>query len=104
MSNLKKIEEYTLHNLIGKGSFGEVYYTQKEKSSIPLATKIIQKELADSKQYFKYFANEIMFLQNITHENIIKMDSFKKTLHHYYIVMEYCNGGTVKDNYKKYLG
>ena len=103
MSNLKKIEEYTLHNLIGKGSFGEVYYTQKDKSSIPFATKIIRKELADSKQYFKYFANEIMFLQNITHENIIKMDSFKKTLHHYYIVMEYCNGGTVKDNYKKYL-
>ena len=102
MAKIIKIDNYNLLHLIGKGAFGEVYYTKEENSNIPYATKIINREMADSPKYFKYFANEIMCLQNLCHKNIIKLKEFKKSKNHYYIIIEYCNGGTLKDNFEKY--
>ena len=102
MAKTIKIDNYNLLYPIGKGCFGEVYYTKEDNSNIPNATKIIKRELADSKKFFKYFANEIMSLKNLCHKNIIKLKEFKKTNNHYYIIIEYCNGGTLKDNFEKY--
>lgn len=102
MAKTIKIDNYNLLYPIGKGCFGEVYYTKEDNSNIPYATKIIKRELADSKKFFKYFANEIMSLKNLCHKNIIKLKEFKKTNNHYYIIIEYCNGGTLKDNFEKY--
>ena len=102
MAKAIKIDNYNLLYLIGKGTFGEVYYTKEENSNIPYATKKIRRELADSQKYFKYFASEMMSLKNLCHKNIIKLKELKITKNHYYIIIEYCNGGTLKDNFEKY--
>ena len=39
MSKIKKVDEYILKNRIGKGAFGEVFYTEKQGSNLPYATK-----------------------------------------------------------------
>jgi serine/threonine protein kinase len=97
------IDNYCLTELIGKGSYGEVYYTKKynEPNNI-YATKKMKKEKVEAQDYWKYFTNEINILRGIDHKNIIKIKDLKKTTHHYYIVMEYCNGGTLKENFRKY--
>ena len=103
MSKKILIDNYYLTELIGKGSFGEVYYTKKpdEPNNI-YATKKMKKERVEAQDYMKYFTNEINILKEIDHNNIIKIKDLKKTTHHYYIVMEYCNGGTLKENFRKY--
>ena len=98
----RKVDEYTLNECIGKGSFGEVYYTTKEDSSIPYATKRFNRENVEKKENISYFINEITILKEIYHKNIIKIESLKKTKNHYYVIMEYCNGGTLTENVDNY--
>ena len=96
------VDEFNLEKIIGKGSFGEVYYTSKKGSNIPYATKRMKREKVEDPSYIKYFINEITILKEIYHKNIIRIEALKKTANHYYIIMDYCNGGTLKDNYYKY--
>ena len=95
-------DKYHLKEIIGEGSFGKVYKTFKNGSNIPLATKRIKKEKVENPDYIKYFINEVTILQNIDHKNIIKVESLKKTNNYYYIIMEFCNGGTLRKNFEKY--
>ena len=99
---MKKIADYRLNESIGKGSFGEVYLTTKEKSNKKYATKVMKREIVEEPNYLKYFKNEITLLSNINHKNCVKLESLQKTTHNYYIIMEYCNGGTLKKNYEQY--
>jgi len=103
MAKKMLIDNYYLTELIGKGSFGEVYYTKKtnEPNNI-YATKKMKTEKVEAQDYLKYFTNEINILKEIDHNNIVRIKDLKKTSHHYYIIMEYCNGGTLKENFRKY--
>ena len=96
------IDEYTLLKSIGKGAFGEVYLTSKQGSSQLFATKKVSKLKADSPSIKKYFINEIQILREIKHKNIIHFETIKHTVHNYYIITEYCNGGGLSDCLKKY--
>ena len=48
------------------------------------------------------FKNEIIILQNLNHPNIAKFVDVKKSKNHYYIIMEYCNGGELYEALEKY--
>ena len=102
MSTIKKVDEYILKNRIGKGSFGEVYYTEKQGSNLPYATKKMSREKVEEPNYLKYFINEITILKGLFHKNIVRIECLKKTSHNYYIIMEYYDGGTLKQNFVKY--
>ena len=95
-------DEYNLENCIGKGTYGNVYYTTKKGSNIPYATKRMKRETVEDPSYLKYFINEITIPRQLFHKNIVKIEALKKTGKHYYIIMEYVNGGTLKDNFNKY--
>ena len=96
------IDELTLLKFLGKGSYGEVYLTKKEGKSELFATKKMDRKFADQPQVSKYLKNEISILRELKHKNIVKLEDVKVTKNHYYIVMEYCNGGSLSDCLKKY--
>ena len=96
------LDEYTLTKFLGKGTFGEVYLTTKRDSAFLFATKRMNAELVDDPKYKKYFNNEITILRRLYHKNIIKLEALKKTMNHYYVIMEYCNGGTLTQCLEKY--
>jgi len=96
------IDEFTLVKSIGKGAFGEVYLSTKQGSPLLFATKKVSKQKADSPTIHKYFMNEIKILQQIKHKNIIHFEAIKHTVHNYYIITEFCNGGGLSDCLKKY--
>ena len=102
MQKAIKLDNYILQKSIGKGSYGEVYYTTKENSNIPYATKKMERDKVEDPRYLKYFINEITILKGIFHKNIIRIETLKKTKNHYYIIMEYFDGGTLKENIDKY--
>ena len=97
-----KIDELTLLKFLGKGSYGEVYLTKKEGKSCLFATKKMDRKFADQPQVSKYLKNEIAILRELNHKNIVKLEDVKVTKNHYYIVMEYCNGGSLSDCLNKY--
>ena len=95
-----QIENYTLKKFLGKGSFGEVYLSTKKGSSKLYAIKRFDK--AKIEPIKKNVINELSILKKLNHRNIIRFDDFKRTKNHYYIMFEYCNGGSLGDCLKKY--
>ena len=98
-----KLGSYTIEKLLGEGSFGKVHLTKKEGDSKKYATKELDREEIDSSEAKKYLINEIRILQSLNHPNIVKFVDIKKTKKHYYIMMEFCNGGELSKNLEKYM-
>ena len=98
-----KLGSYTIEKLLGEGSFGKVHLTKKEGDSKKYATKELEREEIDSSEAKKYLINEIRILQSLNHPNIVKFVDIKKTKKHYYIMMEFCNGGELSKNLEKYM-
>ena len=100
---MQQIDDITLTKLLGKGSFGEVYLSTKKGRPEYFATKKIDRKTADKPSFKKYFDNEISILKSLNHPNIVKLEEVKRTNNHYYIVMEYINGGGLSNCLKKYM-
>ena len=98
-----QIEDLVLLKKIGKGAFGEVFLTTKRGTHKQFATKKFQKSVVLQEKIKKYFNNEIFILRNINHPNIIKFHEVKQTLNNYYLVFDFCNGGSLYDCLIKYM-
>jgi len=103
MQTLLMIDDYILEKKLGSGSYGDVYFTTKKNSDLIFATKKIDKKRAMSRTQKTYFLNEINILKSTDHENIIKLHEIKNTEHNFYMIMEYCNGGSLMDNFNSYF-
>ena len=96
------IDDLTLLKCLGKGSYGEVFLTQKQGKNQLFATKKMDRKYADQPHVSKYLKNEIAILKELNHPNIVKLEDVKVTQNHYYLVMEFCNGGALSECLKKY--
>jgi len=96
------IDDFTLIKSIGKGAFGEVFLTSKKGTNQLFATKKVSRQKATSKTLKKYFVNEIQILKEMNHKNIIHFEAIKQTVHNFYIITEYCNGGGLYECLNKY--
>ena len=97
------VDNLTLEKCLGKGAFGEVYLTSRKGDDKKYATKKIDREEVEKGEGIKYLKNEIIILQYLRHPNIVRFEEVKKTKKHYYIVMEYCNGGELSKALEKYI-
>ena len=87
------VNDYKLFKKIGEGSFGEVYLTQKGDNPEIYATKRLNLQQTSIQTLQKYLKNEIEIMKELNHPNVIHLYDLLKTNTHYYIIMEYCNGG-----------
>ena len=97
-----QIDNLILEKSLGKGAFGEVYLTKKKGDNKYYATKKYDRDRIENSEAKKYLINEIEILKTLKHPNIVKFDDIKKTKNHYYIVMDYCNGGELSGALEKY--
>ena len=86
---------------IGEGGFASVYLEQDEYSKQLFATKIIDEKKL-SPQAKKYLQNEIEILGKINHQNIIKLYHVTERENFKFLIMEYCNGGSLHTNLYDY--
>ena len=96
------VDDYSLRQCIGKGSFGEVYLTTKKGINKLFATKKIPKYKVENPTIKKHLIDEIEILQTLNHKNIIKLETIKQTTNNYYIITEYYNGGGLFNILKQY--
>ena len=88
--------------LIGKGTFSSVYLEQDEFSKILYATKIIN-EKKIGLEAKKFLENEINTLNMTNHQNIIKLYRILKSENYIFLIMEYCNGGSLYKYLYEYI-
>ena len=95
--------QLNLIRLLGKGTMGEVYLGMLPNSSENCAIKKLDRKKADRPQVKKYFQTEISIMKELKHNNIIRLINLQETNNHYYIIMEYCNGGSLLKCLRKYM-
>ena len=93
---VETIDDISLISFIDSGSFAKTYLSKKKGSDKLYATKKVDLKLLVKEPFLKkYIENEILILKEIKHPNIIKLYEIKKKNDYLYLVMEYCNGGTL---------
>ena len=97
-----KIKDYELFKEIGKGNFGVVYLTKKKNYPYLLSTKVTDMTKMNQAM-LKYLDFEINIMRELSsHPNIITIFDVIKSPSHCYVVMEYCNGGSLEECLEKY--
>src|SRR5437879_4216245 len=94
------VGEYCLLHQLGKGSFGAVYLTEHRHNHSQAAVKLLRFHLT-SPEDFKEFLNEARTIR-LRHEHIVPLLDFGLTRDNTaYLVMEYAEGGTLRQHCPK---
>lgn len=97
----KQLNDYQLGDLLGKGAFGQVYRALNWATGETVAVKEIQ--LANiPKAELGEIMSEIDLLKNLNHPNIVKYKGFVKTREYLYIILEFCENGSLHNISKKF--
>ena len=105
---ISTIDDLTLIVYMDAGCFGETFLSKKKGSNQLYATKRISvKSIIQEPILKNYIQNEIMILKKVKHPNIVKLLDVKIKKDYIYLVMEYCNRGSLSstlENYKNKYG
>lgn len=97
----RQLNEYQLGDSLGKGAFGQVYRALNWATGETVAVKEIQ--LANiPKGELGEIMSEIDLLKNLNHANIVKYKGFVKTREFLYIILEFCENGSLHNICKKF--
>ena len=94
---------YQLLEIIGTGSYGEVFKAKSLTTSSIVAVKIIKLEAGEE---LDEVLNEVNFLKSCSHRNIVAYagcymkKGAVKGQRNIWIAMEFCGGGSVEAAYK----
>jgi serine/threonine protein kinase len=86
---LETLRNYTIHHLIGQGTFSKVYEAEKIKSATLYAIKVIPKCFSEQAE------TEINLFSNITHPTFVKLHEVLSDDESFYVVMELITKGTL---------
>ncbi|XQQ07845.1 MAG: serine/threonine-protein kinase [Leptolyngbya sp. IPPAS B-1204] len=87
-----KRSKYRLLGLIGQGQFGQVYCAVHR----PTGRLVALKSLAHERFPTHKFLRELRFLLSLQHPNIVTCQALEHTATGRYLVMDYCEGGTLR--------
>lgn len=91
------VGKYELQRMIGYGSFAFVYQASSLQNEIQFAVKVIPKvrirRIGDQQR----LQRELDTLAYINHENIVQLHDFFEDTDYFYLVMDYCEGGSLSD-------
>uniref|UniRef100_V5GL20 Protein kinase n=1 Tax=Kalmanozyma brasiliensis (strain GHG001) TaxID=1365824 RepID=V5GL20_KALBG len=92
---------YQLGDCLGRGAFGSVYRGLNYMNGETVAVKQIQ--LGNiPKAELGEIMSEIDLLKNLHHPNIVKYKGSEKTKDHLYIILEYCENGSLHHICKRF--
>jgi serine/threonine protein kinase len=86
------LSKYRLLGLVGQGQFGRVYCAVDRKKGRLVALK----ELDPNRFPTKQFLRELRFLLSLSHPNIVTCRALEHGKHGRCLVMDYCEGGTLR--------
>ncbi|KAF5360481.1 hypothetical protein D9756_004630 [Leucocoprinus leucothites] len=97
----KALNDYQLGDSLGKGAFGQVFRALNWATGETVAVKEIQLSNIPKAELGEIMS-EIDLLKNLNHENIVKYKGFVKTREYLYIILEFCENGSLHNIVKKF--
>jgi len=91
---------YEVCELIGTGGMGMVYTViDRELNDELVALKLLHPHLAEDKEVFARFRNEVLVARTLSHPNVVRIHDIGKANEGFsYISMEYVDGYTLRDH------
>lgn len=87
-----KSSKYRLLGLVGQGQFGRVYCAIHRRTGHLVALKELNKDRFPTNKFLR----ELRFLLSLQHPNIVNCHALEHTRTGRYLVMDYCEGGTLR--------
>ena len=84
---------FVAHQLLGKGSFGEVYLVEKVTNKKFYAMKVLQKNKIQNQNLLKYAMAERNIMVEMNHQFVVKLNYSFQTIDKLFLIMDYCPGG-----------
>ncbi|MCB1919655.1 MAG: protein kinase [Candidatus Competibacteraceae bacterium] len=97
------IPGYKVEKLISGGAMGQVYLAIQEALERPVAIKVINPSLSVDATFRQRFLKEGKIVARLRHPHILTIHDIGECLNQYYMVMEYVEGGTLKNRIQKGL-
>ncbi len=88
---------FIVHQVLGKGSFGEVYLVEKLSNHRVYAMKVLSKQQTLSQNLLKYVLTERDVLSITTHPFIVRLNYAFQTNSKLYLILDYCPGGDLSE-------
>jgi serine/threonine protein kinase len=90
-SQLKR-SKYRILGLVGQGQFGQVYCAVNRQTGQIVALKSLDHQRFPTHKFLR----ELRFLLSLQHPNIVTCQALEHTATGRYLVMDYCEGGTLR--------
>ncbi len=90
-SQLKR-SKYRILGLVGQGQFGRVYCAVNRQTGQLVALKSLDHQRFPTHKFLR----ELRFLLSLQHPNIVTCQALEHTATGRYLVMDYCEGGTLR--------
>ena len=87
------LNDFIIHSIIGKGSFGEVYLVQKKGTTKFFAMKTLPKKRIIKENLTRYALTERNVLSTISHPFIVKLRYAFQNNKTLFLIMDYLPGG-----------
>jgi len=92
---------YDLKNILGRGSMSIVYKGVDMSNNQLVGVKKVSKRTLNSEYLISSLLNEISIHTKIRHPNIVGLKDVIRSTNNIYLVLEYCNEGTLRDYLKQ---
>lgn len=102
-SDLIQVKDYVFHptSAIGKGQMSIVYKAVDMRTDEIVAVKKVSNKTLNSEYLVTSLLNEINIHTKVSHPNIVGLKEVIRSTNNIYLILEYCNSGTLRDYLKK---
>ncbi|MFN0063416.1 MAG: serine/threonine-protein kinase, partial [Myxococcaceae bacterium] len=92
-----EIPGYVFRELLGRGGMGEVWRAEQQSLGRMVAVKVLPPQSAKDPEFVARFAKEAAALAALSHPNIVQIIDRGMVGEHYYFVMEYVSGKSLRE-------
>ena len=93
----KQLGKYKLTEKLGSGGMAQVYKAFQSGVERFVAVKVMHSHLAESADFKQRFQREARAVGQLQHPHIVRVIDFDTEDNHYYMVMEFMQGGTLQN-------
>lgn len=92
---------YQIREIIGSGGMADVYKAYDNKKKRIVAIKVLREDIAENQEFIRRFQAEAQAVKQLSHEGIVRMYELGEIDGLPYIVLEYIDGKTLKQEIRE---
>lgn len=96
----KTLGKYRIVGKLGSGGMAEVYKTYQPGLNRYVAIKVMRSHLSANREFIARFQREALATGKLTHPNIVQALDFDQDHGVYFMVMQFVNGPTLRDEFR----